>query len=359
MTPQKPSLLQIGVLGCGPIAQAAHFESCEKGRNTALAAICDLAPDLLERMTAMHQPRRAYSDYSEMLADPTIDAIIIATSDAFHVPAALQALRAGKHVLCEKPLGLTVEEVEELQTVVRETGLVLQVGHMKRFDAGLQAARAFIQDEMGTMLALKAWYCDSTHRYAMTDAVQPTIVTSTLARRPDDDPKADRRRYYLLTHGSHLVDTARYLGGPLVEVQARLKRSFGAHCWFIDLEFASGALGHLDLTVAVRMDWHEGFQIYGEQGSVLGKTFNPWFYRSSEVDIFRESTGASTRVLGADGHFYRRQLEGFAETILLGAPLAGADVEAGVESVRALVAIAESARTGKPVKLAAVHGGVL
>src|SRR3954451_7440628 len=74
-------------------------------------------------------------------------------------------------------------------------------------------------------------------------------------------------------------------------------------CWFVDVEFASGALGHLDLTVAVRMDWHEGFQIYGEHGSVTGRTYNPWYYKSSDVDIFREADGASHRVLGADGHF--------------------------------------------------------
>ena len=87
----------------------------------------------------------------------------------------------------------------------------------------------------------------------------------------------------------------------------------GIWCWFVDVEFASGALGHLDLTVAVRMDWHEGFQIYGEHGSVIGKTYNPWYYKSSDVDIFREADGASHRVLGADGHFYRRQVEGFAD----------------------------------------------
>ncbi|WP_321473311.1 Gfo/Idh/MocA family oxidoreductase [uncultured Paludibaculum sp.] len=359
MPPKEPRLLKVGVLGCGPIAQAAHFESCVKGRNTELHAICDLAPDLLERMAATHQPRHAYSDYSALLADPEVEAVIIATSDAFHVPAARLALEAGKHVLCEKPLGLTVAEVEELRRMVWRTGLVLQVGHMKRFDAGLQAAHDFVTHEMGQMLALKAWYCDSTHRYAMTDAVQPTIVTSKAARKPEGDPKADLRRYFLLTHGSHLVDTARFLGGDLVEVEARLNQRFGAYCWFVDVAFANGALGHLDLTVAVRMDWHEGFQIYGEHGSVTGKTFNPWFYRSSEVDIFHEATASTTRVLGADGHFYRRQLEGFAESVLQGVPMEGAGIDDGVASVRALVAIAESARTGRPVKLADVQGGVV
>ncbi|HVG49854.1 MAG TPA: Gfo/Idh/MocA family oxidoreductase, partial [Rubellimicrobium sp.] len=160
--------LKVGVLGAGPIAQAAHFESATKARNVRLHAICDVAEDLLARMAATHAPDRTYADYEAMLADPDLDAVVIATADAFHVQASLTALRAGKHVLCEKPLGVAVEEAEELAGAVRESGLVLQVGHMKRFDAGLQSARDFVRDEMGEMLALKAWYCDSTHRYAMT-----------------------------------------------------------------------------------------------------------------------------------------------------------------------------------------------
>ena len=358
MPPKDDRQLRVGVLGCGPIAQAAHFESCTKARNASLYAICDVADDLRDRMAATHAPEKSFADYDTMLADPDVEAVIIATSDAFHVPAARRALEAGKHVLCEKPLALSVEDAESLRDLVRSSGRVLQVGHMKRFDAGLQAAKAFIDGEMGQMVALKAWYCDSTHRYPMTDAVQPLMVTSKNARRPSDNPKADPDRYYMLAHGSHLVDTARYFAGPIVAVNARLSNRAGLRCWFVDLEFANGVLGHLDLTVAVRMDWHEGFQIYGEAGSIIGKTFNPWYYKSSEVDIFHESDGTSRRVLGADGHFYRRQLEGFASVVLNGAPMTGADIEDGIASVRAMVAIANSVSTRQPVRLADVSGPV-
>jgi predicted dehydrogenase len=208
------------------------------------------------------------------------------------------------------------------------------------------------------MVALKAWYCDSTHRYPMTDAVQPLMVTSASARKPSENPKANLDRYYMLAHGSHLVDTARYFAGEIVSVDARQSQRGGMRCWFADVEFANGVLGHLDLTVAVRMDWHEGFQIYGENGSILGKTYNPWYYKSSEVDIFHEAEGGSRRVLGADGHFYRRQLEGFADVVLEGAPMTGANIDDGIASVRAMVAIAQSVRTGKPVRLDQVSGEV-
>jgi predicted dehydrogenase len=351
-------LLRVGVLGAGPIAQFAHFEACAKARNAALHAICDAAPDLLARMAATWEPTKTFADYDDMLADPEVEAVIVATSDAFHVPAALRALEAGKHVLCEKPVGVSVEEGEELAAAVERTGLVLQVGHMKRFDPGIEAARDFVRDEIGQVLALKAWYCDSTHRYTNTDAVQPLPVTSRLARKPAGDPKADLDRYYMLAHGSHLLDTARFLCGEITAVRARLLNRFGARCWFVDTEFASGALGHLDLTVAVRMDWHEGFQLYGENGSVLARTFNPWYFRSSEVDIFSERDASFRRPLGADGQFFRRQLEGFADTVLDGAPMRGAGIADGIASIRAMVAIARSAASGERVALASVTGAV-
>ncbi|MBX5162885.1 MULTISPECIES: Gfo/Idh/MocA family protein [unclassified Rhizobium] len=358
MPAKQQQRLRIGVLGAGQIAQAAHFESCTKAVNADLYAICDVAADLRERMAITHGAEKTYDDYDRMLADPELDAVIIATADAFHVPASIRALQAGKHVLCEKPVGVTVEECLELKAEVDRSGKVFQVGHMKRFDAGLQAAKSFIRDEMGEMVALKAWYCDSTHRYPMTNAVQPLIVSSANARKPSANPKADLRRYYMLAHGCHLIDTARYFAGDIVSVNARLSERAGIWCWFVDVEFASGTLGHLDLTVQVRMDWHEGFQIYGRNGSILGKTYNPWYYKTSEVDIFREADGATHRVLGADGHFYRRQVEGFARTILDGAVMEGADIDDGLASVRAMVAVARSVESGKAVALADVTGGV-
>ncbi len=350
--------LRVGVLGCGPIAQFAHLESCVKARNADLYALCDSATDLAERMAATYQPERVYNDYDAMLADPLLDAVIIATSDPFHVPMSIKALEAGKHVLCEKPAGLGVEEVEDLALAVANSGKVLQIGHMKRFDPGIEAARQFIDQEMGQRLALKAWYCDSTHRYTNTDAVQPLPVSSKLAVKPSSNPKADLKRYYMLAHGSHLVDTARFLCGEIEWVRARLSQRFGAYCWFVETGFKDGTLGHLDLTVAVRMDWHEGFHLYGENGSVMAKTYNPWYFRSSDVEIFSEKDAAYHRPLGADGHFFRRQLEGFADTILTGAPMRGADIADGLASVKAMAAIARSVETGKDVLVDTVKGAV-
>ena len=88
--PKESRLLRIGVLGCGPIAQIAHFDACRKARNAELYAICDIADDLRAKMAAVHEPRVTYRDYEEMLADPQVEAVIVAVADQFHVPMALK-----------------------------------------------------------------------------------------------------------------------------------------------------------------------------------------------------------------------------------------------------------------------------
>jgi predicted dehydrogenase len=91
---------------------------------------------------------------------------------------------------------------------------------------------------------------------------------------------------------------------------------------------------------------------------VLAKTYNPWYFKSSDVEIFHESDATFRRPLGADGHFYRRQVEGFADAVLNGRPTRGATVEDGVASVRAMAAIAQSVREGRAVTLAEAEGPV-
>ena len=355
---KEDRLLRIGVLGCGPIAQIAHFDACRKARNAELYAICDVAEDLLAKMSAIHNPRMAYRSYDEMLADPQVEAVMVAVSDQFHVPLCLRAVAANKHILVEKPLGVTIEECEELRRQVAQSKLLLQVGNNRRFDPGITFARRFVREGMGEILAVKAWYRDSIHRYTMTDNLQPIPVASAAARRPEGNPKKDKRRYFILTHASHLVDTARFFGGEIVQVRARLREKFGAYCWYVEVEFANGALGHLELTIPARGDFEEGFRIDGEHGSVKGDVFLPWFHKSSQVECFSARDGQFHRPLGEDAHTYKRQIEGFADTILTGVAQHGANVEDGVAAMRALVAIARSAETGKAVRLDEVSGGV-
>lgn len=355
---KEDRMLRIGVLGCGPIAQFAHLDACRKARNAELYAICDVAEDLAARMAAIHEPQRVYQNFDVMLADPQVEAVIIAVADQYHVPLCAQAIAAGKHVLVEKPLGVSVEECEALAARVDAAGTVFQVGNNRRFDPGVAFARDFVQNEMGEVMALKVWYNDSIHRYTMTDNLQPIPLTSERMRRPGGDPKSDRRRYLMLTHGSHIVDMARLLGGDMAAVEAKLVEKFGAYCWFAAVDFAGGAVGHLDLTITVRGDFEEGFRIYGEKGSAVGHIHLPWYHKASEVECFSIEDDLYRRPLGQDAHTYKLQVEGFADVVLRGLSQRGATVHDGLAAMRATVALSRSAATGKRVKLSEVIGGV-
>ena len=282
-------------------------------------------------------------------------------AEAFWLPASMHEQAAAVLTALDDKCSLFLEQPVADLPLRSHDGMV-QEAHTLLLGNGNRIALAKVPGDGGLVpasgLAEMGQWLESGHlHFRCSAAVQPVARQGARALRPSGDPKADKRRYFMLAHGSHLVDLARYLGGPIRAVDARLVEKFGAYCWFVGVEFENGAVGHLDLTVAVRMDWHEGFEIYGQNGGVTAKTYNPWYYKSSDVEIFHEASAATTRVLGADGHFYRRQLEGFAEAALGGA-MRGAGIADGQASTRAMVAIAESARTGRPVALADVAGAV-
>lgn len=348
--------LRLGVLSTAaindmiiPAATAAGIE---------LAAVASRDTARAEAYAAQHGFARGHGSYEALLDDPGVDLVYISAPNNLHVERTLRAIAAGKHVLVEKPLGVSVEECEELCRRVSASKLTFQVGNNRRFDPGISFARDFVQQEIGQLLSLKAWYWDSVYRYTMTDNLQPVPLTSATSRRPEENPKADKRRYFVLTHASHLVDTARWLGGEIVSVRARLHERFGAFCWFVDVEFANSALGHIDLTVPIRGDFEEGFQIQGENGSVKGRVFLPWYHKTSVVECFSTKDRQYRRPIGEDAFTYKLQLEAFADTILDGAPQRGATVEDGTAVIRALVAIARSVETGERVRPADVSGGV-
>ncbi len=359
MISKEERRLNVGVLGCGPIAQFAHFESCQKGRNVNLYAICDLAEDLRTRMQQMWSPQIAYADYDAMLNDKNVDIVIIAIADAFHVPMALKAVRAGKHVLVEKPLSHSLEEGFLLKEEAAKSNVMVQVGHMRRFDPGNEFAKTFINNKAGELIALKAWYGDNAYRYTVTDNIQPLPVTSTSAKKPSFNEKENKTRYYMMAHGSHLLDTALFFGGQLGSIKARLIERSGIFCWFMDVEFINGSPGHLDLSIAAKMDWHEGYQIYCTNGSVIGKGYNPWYYKSTDVQCFLADQKEYRSPLGEDGFSYRRQLEGFSDAIMKGSRLKGTTIDDGIEITKGMIAVQQSVETGKTIYLDTIKEGVL
>src|SRR5215831_2029914 len=220
---KHPERIRLGVIGCGPITLNAHADAIAKTGNILLHAIADRDETLLADMSRRLRPARTYRDGDDLLNDPNVDLVLIAVHDRFHVPLARKALAAGKHVLIEKPLGITVEECEQLWTLVTKNK-TLAVGCNRRFLPGVRATRQFLEEEGGEVMSYTSYYYDSTFRHTVTQANKfPPAVQAggDVARPQGPDWKAtDRRVYNWLTHAPHLLDLARHLVGPISAVCA-------------------------------------------------------------------------------------------------------------------------------------------
>jgi predicted dehydrogenase len=352
-------LLRVGVLGCGTISQAGHFISAVKAKNTELYAICDVSESLLNKMNDIYAPKKCYNSFDDMLKDDNVEAVVIGIGDQFHTDCTFKALEAGKHVLVEKPIGVSVKETEKVVKKAREKGLIVQVGNMKRFDPGIEYAKDFTEKHIGKVTTYKGWYCDSSIRYTLCDNVMPIIYSSPDMKKPKGNPKQIKDRYYLLGHASHLFDTAQYLLGDIECLSAKLNVADNMYSWLISCDFASGVIGSLDLTIAIRAPWHEGFEIYGTNGTVFAKTPNPWELVSSQVECWRQDTETCYKPFAADGHVFRRQLEAFADVILNNAPQKGASAEDGLKALKCLIATYQSVNeNGKTIKVKDVQGEI-
>jgi len=150
------SKMNIGVIGTGSIA-ALHLQAYAANADAQLAAVADLNEARARTTAEQYGIDKVFTDYRELLADPQIDAVSICTWNDTHAEISIAALRAGKHVLVEKPLSRTVEEAERIRDAVRETGNILQVGFVRRYDSNAQLMRQFIESgELGEIYYAKA-----------------------------------------------------------------------------------------------------------------------------------------------------------------------------------------------------------
>ncbi|RKY63260.1 MAG: gfo/Idh/MocA family oxidoreductase [Candidatus Latescibacterota bacterium] len=340
--------LRIGLLGCGGIAQIAHLPALRKARNVQLVAVCDVARELAEMVARTYDVPQAYDDYGEMLEKADIEAVLVATHHAFHMENCVEAMRSGRHVLCEKPLAMTVEECEEILRVSRETGRQVQLGCMKRYDPGLQFARKFVSEEMGERFSVSGWYCDTVFHGRYVRSLSSGVVGSSHQRRPPEvqDPHLN----VLLTHGVHLVDTLRSFGGEIVGVTSEVVRKGGDIASVSLLEFQDGARGTMELICTVRMDWFEGVFVHGEGGSVSARVHFPYLRKGSDVEVYDAHRGEYRRPAMPDSDPYLRQLEAFADALLSGGRVSP-DAYDGLMDQKVLAAIHESAEVGKKIKV--------
>ena len=148
--------VNIGVIGTGSISHS-HLNAYKKNKAAYIYAVCDLNLDRAKAVALEYGAEKVYTNYNELLNDPKVDAVSICTWNNSHAEITIAAVKAGKHVLTEKPLCKSVEEALAVQKAVRETEKIVQVGFVRRYDPNAQLLRQFIdQGEFGEIYYAKA-----------------------------------------------------------------------------------------------------------------------------------------------------------------------------------------------------------
>ncbi len=139
--------LRVGVIGCGGMANG-HMRTLLRMKetdNVEIAAVCDLYRKRLDEAARLTSAK-PFKDYRSLLASKDIDYVVIATPEHWHAQMTLDALEAGKHVYCEKPMTHTVEESRKVVAKVRQTGLKMQVGVQGMSDDSYETAAKYVKD---------------------------------------------------------------------------------------------------------------------------------------------------------------------------------------------------------------------
>ena len=136
--------MKVAIIGCGTIANAAHIPAYMKNPDVEIKYFCDVVLERAQAAVEKYGCGTAVSDYRQVLADPEIEAVSVCTPNNMHPVVSIDAMRAGKNVLCEKPAARTYAEALEMQKVQHETGKILNIGVVNRFNDSVNLIKKYI-----------------------------------------------------------------------------------------------------------------------------------------------------------------------------------------------------------------------
>ena len=150
-------MIKIGIIGCGKIAELRHAPEYAENESAKIIAYFDPAPGRAQSLADMYGGE--VCDSVESLIESGVDAVSVCTANATHAEIAIQALEAGKHVLCEKPMATTLSDCEAMNEAARKSGKFLMIGHNQRFSKAHAGAKELIaRGEIGKVLSFRTTF---------------------------------------------------------------------------------------------------------------------------------------------------------------------------------------------------------
>lgn len=304
--------MNIGIIGCGTIANSAHIPSYMKNKKANIKYFCDILPERAKAAVEKYGCGKAVTDYKEILTDSEIDAVSVCTPNKMHSEITIAALHAGKHVLCEKPAARVYSEALEMQKVQHETGKILNIGVVNRFNMGVNKLKEMIdQGDLGEVYQVYVSF--RSHRsipglggafttkeiagggvmidwgvhffdivmYACGDPKPLTVSSETFSKlgKPIDDyvftemwagPPIENGIYDVEEGVTGMVRTE----GPIITFNGAWAQNIGETEMFIDFLGTKGG---------IRLQYGKDFIFYSTKNGMLSKTN----YQMNMPDMFQ------------------------------------------------------------------------
>lgn len=248
--------IKVGIIGCGKIAQVRHIPEYAANPHTEVYGFYDINLARAEEL-ARQYGGKAFASYEELLADPAIEAVSVCAANHAHAEITIAALKAGKHVLCEKPMAVTLAECEAMVAAAKESGRYLMIGQNQRLAKAHSKAKELIeQGAIGKVLTFRTIF---GHGGPETWSVDPGKNVWFF-----DKTKAAMGAMADL--GIHKTDMIQYvLGSKIVKTQAVLTT--------LDKRDATGGLIGVD---------DNAICIYQMENGVIGTMTASWTYYAAE-----------------------------------------------------------------------------
>ncbi len=330
-----------GLIGASTIARQFMARAINTQPDSRVVAVVSRDLERGRAFAAEHGIPAVYDSVEALLADPRVDAVYISTTNERHAPQTLAAARAGKHVLCEKPLALTLDDAQAMVATCRDAGVVLGTNHHLRNAVTHRAIRRLVKDgAIGQPLAVRVF-----HAVYLPEPLQTWRI---------HDPDAGGG--VILDITVHDADTLRFdLDDEPVEVTALTASQGMASKGLPDavmgvMRFRSGLLAQFHDAFTIRHTL-TGFEVHGTEGSILARDVMTQQPRGQVV--LRRGDQEEMIDPGPHEDLYTRAVRLFNAAIR-GEGKPAATGEDGVRSLAVALAVAESAATGRTVPVAPI-----
>ncbi len=325
----------IGIAGIG----THHIAGINKVPSAKLTAICDVKPGALKRY-AEETGATPYSDYKEMLKAGGFDCVIVCTPDSCHAEQSIESLKAGYHVLCEKPLSMTLEECQAIVDAAKASDKKFMVGQVCRKAPGFIKAKELVDaGEIGELSFVESEYA---HDYS--------LIQGADWRKDPNYP-----RHSIVGGGCHAMDLLRWIAGNPTEVSAYSNRNVLTEwpvddCYIAIMKYPNNVIGKVMCSIGCKRPYTMRTQLYGTTGTILCDN------TSGEITLFKAQKNEQghtkyvpTQIpVSIDSHNMASEIQDMVDVIVNDLPVETDAIE-GANTVAVCMAAVESSATGKPV----------